>query len=266
MENGEPFSAEYVETRNAMEPVIELYQHKGASECLPGETVSDELCGFEIIPILEYRHDEPGAHLAARSEGLSSPRIRRRYEARREPRHQSVPVRHHGCHRYAYLCAGLRQGGRVQGSRWRRPTQPVLASPSGLPGCRVPQPGRPHRGVGGGECAGRRSSRRSVARRRSARAARGWSSGCLAAGTTRAICAAPRTLQPKAMPEAFRWAETSPHSRAHRRRCSSCRPNRTRWAFPFNAFRSSKVGSMAPSTRSAFTISLGIPTTVRVST
>ena len=50
MENGEPFSAEYVETRNAMEPVIELYQHKGASECLPGETVSDELCGFEIVP------------------------------------------------------------------------------------------------------------------------------------------------------------------------------------------------------------------------
>ena len=50
MENGEPFSAEYAETRNAMEPVIEIYQHKGASECLPGEIVSDELCGFEIIP------------------------------------------------------------------------------------------------------------------------------------------------------------------------------------------------------------------------
>jgi hypothetical protein len=33
-----------------MEPVIELYQHKGTSECLPGETISDELCGFEVIP------------------------------------------------------------------------------------------------------------------------------------------------------------------------------------------------------------------------
>jgi hypothetical protein len=50
MANGQPFTAEYVEARNAMEPVIEIYQHKGASECLPGETGSDELCGFEIIP------------------------------------------------------------------------------------------------------------------------------------------------------------------------------------------------------------------------
>ncbi len=50
MANGEPFTAEYVAARNAMEPVIEIYQHKGASECLPGETISDELCGFEIIP------------------------------------------------------------------------------------------------------------------------------------------------------------------------------------------------------------------------
>jgi len=47
--NGE-FNAEYVEARNAMEPVIEIFQHKGASECLPGETISDELCGFEILP------------------------------------------------------------------------------------------------------------------------------------------------------------------------------------------------------------------------
>ena len=50
MENGEPFTSDYVEQRNRMEPVIELYQHKGTSECLPGETTSDELCGFEILP------------------------------------------------------------------------------------------------------------------------------------------------------------------------------------------------------------------------
>ena len=50
MDDGEPFSAEYVETRNVMEPVIEIYQHKGQSECLPAENVSDELCGFENIP------------------------------------------------------------------------------------------------------------------------------------------------------------------------------------------------------------------------
>jgi len=50
MANGEPFSAEYVETRAAMEPVIEIYQHKGNSECYPGEITEDELCGFEVIP------------------------------------------------------------------------------------------------------------------------------------------------------------------------------------------------------------------------
>jgi hypothetical protein len=50
MANGEPFTSEYVEARNAMEPVIEIYQHKGASECLPGAATADELCGFEAIP------------------------------------------------------------------------------------------------------------------------------------------------------------------------------------------------------------------------
>ncbi|MDH4283441.1 MAG: DUF3604 domain-containing protein, partial [Myxococcales bacterium] len=46
----QPFTAAYAEMRNAMEPIIEIYQHKGASECLPGAATSDELCGFEIIP------------------------------------------------------------------------------------------------------------------------------------------------------------------------------------------------------------------------
>lgn len=50
MADGDLFNEEYVETRNAMEPVIEIYQHKGASECLPGSATADELCGFEIIP------------------------------------------------------------------------------------------------------------------------------------------------------------------------------------------------------------------------
>ena len=60
MADGEPFTAEYVETRNAMEPVIEIYQHKGASECLPGETVSDELCGFEILPFANLATTDQG--------------------------------------------------------------------------------------------------------------------------------------------------------------------------------------------------------------
>ena len=50
MANGDPLTREYVELRNAMEPVIEIYQHKGASECLPGAATADELCGFEVIP------------------------------------------------------------------------------------------------------------------------------------------------------------------------------------------------------------------------
>jgi len=50
MADGQPLTTEYVELRNAIEPVIEIYQHKGASECLPGAATADELCGFETLP------------------------------------------------------------------------------------------------------------------------------------------------------------------------------------------------------------------------
>jgi hypothetical protein len=50
MSDGQPFTPEYAALRHAMEPVIEIYQHKGASECIPGAASSDELCGFELIP------------------------------------------------------------------------------------------------------------------------------------------------------------------------------------------------------------------------
>jgi hypothetical protein len=33
-----------------LEPLIEVYQHKGDSECWPGSTLSDELCDFEKLP------------------------------------------------------------------------------------------------------------------------------------------------------------------------------------------------------------------------
>lgn len=52
MADGEPFTEAYVQTRSALEPVIEIYQHKGASECIPGASTADELCGFEIAPFL----------------------------------------------------------------------------------------------------------------------------------------------------------------------------------------------------------------------
>lgn len=50
MKNGNPFNTDYALLRNELEPVIEIFQHKGASECLLGQTISDELCGFEVLP------------------------------------------------------------------------------------------------------------------------------------------------------------------------------------------------------------------------
>ena len=50
MGDGNPFDEGYVAARNAMEPLFELYQHKGDSECLPGTAIADELCGFEKVP------------------------------------------------------------------------------------------------------------------------------------------------------------------------------------------------------------------------
>lgn len=47
---GQPFDAEYAETRARMEPLVEVFQHKGSSECLPGASASDELCNFELMP------------------------------------------------------------------------------------------------------------------------------------------------------------------------------------------------------------------------
>jgi len=50
MKDGSPFDTEYARLRNELEPIIEIFQHKGASECLLGQTISDELCGFEVLP------------------------------------------------------------------------------------------------------------------------------------------------------------------------------------------------------------------------
>lgn len=48
--DGSPFDTAYAQLRHDLEPVIEIFQHKGASECFPGESISDELCGFEVLP------------------------------------------------------------------------------------------------------------------------------------------------------------------------------------------------------------------------
>jgi hypothetical protein len=52
--NGDPIDADYAKERAFMEPIFEIYQHKGDSECLPGQTISDELCGFEKLPYSNF--------------------------------------------------------------------------------------------------------------------------------------------------------------------------------------------------------------------
>jgi hypothetical protein len=46
----EPFDRSYARARNAMEPLVEVFQHKGDSEFMPGTSAGDELCEFEKIP------------------------------------------------------------------------------------------------------------------------------------------------------------------------------------------------------------------------
>ncbi len=53
-ENGDPIDASYAAERAFMEPIFEIYQHKGDSECLPGQSISDELCGFEKLPYANF--------------------------------------------------------------------------------------------------------------------------------------------------------------------------------------------------------------------
>ncbi len=49
-EDGAPFDAEYASARAELEPLVEIFQHKGDSECLPGTTSADEQCDFEKMP------------------------------------------------------------------------------------------------------------------------------------------------------------------------------------------------------------------------
>ncbi len=53
-QNGDPIDTAYAAERAFMEPIVEIYQHKGDSECLPGQTISDELCGFEKLPFANF--------------------------------------------------------------------------------------------------------------------------------------------------------------------------------------------------------------------
>jgi hypothetical protein len=52
--NGKPFDKAYAERRARFEPLVEIFQHKGSSECLP-EMGPDELCSFETMPLNTLR-------------------------------------------------------------------------------------------------------------------------------------------------------------------------------------------------------------------
>jgi hypothetical protein len=48
--DGTPFDEAYAREREAMEPLAEIFQHKGASECDRTVDSGDELCDFESLP------------------------------------------------------------------------------------------------------------------------------------------------------------------------------------------------------------------------
>jgi hypothetical protein len=67
-EDGSPYSAADASTRAAFEPLVEILQHKGDSECRLSAETEDELCGFEKLPYsnftqsyLSFLATEPGA-------------------------------------------------------------------------------------------------------------------------------------------------------------------------------------------------------------
>ena len=49
-EDGTPVDGDWARTRQRLEPLVEVMQHKGDSECLPGTGVTDEQCAFEKLP------------------------------------------------------------------------------------------------------------------------------------------------------------------------------------------------------------------------
>ncbi len=51
---GEAFDAEYASRRLRNEPLVELTQHKGDSECRRGLGTEDELCDFELLPYANF--------------------------------------------------------------------------------------------------------------------------------------------------------------------------------------------------------------------
>lgn len=60
--NGDPYDKKIAQARQDNEPLAEIYQHKGQSECLgtTGAGMQDELCGFELLPYNNFTADRAG--------------------------------------------------------------------------------------------------------------------------------------------------------------------------------------------------------------
>ena len=52
--SGEPFDAAYAKRRLHNEPLVEIMQHKGDSECRVGAGTNDELCNSELLPYQSF--------------------------------------------------------------------------------------------------------------------------------------------------------------------------------------------------------------------
>jgi Protein of unknown function (DUF3604) len=59
MELGAEIGAEEAARRSRWEPLVEVMQHKGDSECLLGGDTTDEACGFEKLPYDNFRGRYP---------------------------------------------------------------------------------------------------------------------------------------------------------------------------------------------------------------
>lgn len=68
-DKGRAYTAAFAQKRQAMEPLAEIYQHKGQSECLGGSGAgaADELCNFELLPYGNLTADRFGGYASGKA-------------------------------------------------------------------------------------------------------------------------------------------------------------------------------------------------------
>ncbi len=65
--NGQPYDEVLALRRQEHEPLIEVMQHKGQSECSTGSSPADELCDFEVLTYNNLAGPTLGAHAAPKN-------------------------------------------------------------------------------------------------------------------------------------------------------------------------------------------------------